>query len=136
MTTGRAALGADWSVAKGSLLPVDGMGKFSQRGLPPVLAELGVVVLTEVVDRSVQEKGLWKVQAHSETTRVHGDLQERFRSGRAVLEPAQQLRCPREVLCHTPVATGPAEGIRQEPVTIPGEGGSCAHSPGVEGFWD
>ncbi|WP_328981109.1 hypothetical protein OG258_54950 [Streptomyces mirabilis] len=112
------------------------MGKFSQCGLYPVLAELGMVVLTEVVDRGIHEEGLWKVQPHSETTRVHGDLQDRSRRGRTVLEPAQQLRRPREVLCHTPITASPAEGISQETVSIPSKSGRCPQSPLVEGFWD
>ncbi|MCX4920231.1 hypothetical protein [Streptomyces sp. NBC_00687] len=112
------------------------VGEFSDRSLGPVLIEVGIVVLGEVVDRGIDKEGLWKVQTHSKATGIHSDFQDGPRGGGAMFKAAQQFWCTCEVLRYASVATRPSKGVGQESVAIPCKCGSRTQSSLVENFGD
>ncbi len=118
---GRATRGAYLRTTQGGLFPVHGTGKVSERGLRPVLGELVVVVIGEVVGGGVDEEGLREVESDSETAGVHRGLEQSSDRRGAVFVAAQELRGAGEVLCDPSMGVRSREGIRDQPVTVPGE---------------
>ena len=83
-----------------------GEGLFS-----PVLGELVVVVVGQVVDGGIDQERLGQVQAHPEAAGVHGRLQHRPGRRGAVLVAAQQFGCAGQVPGHPPIGVGAGEGV-------------------------
>ncbi len=108
---GRSSSGPGRGVAQGGLFAVDQLGEFSEGLLDPVLGELVVFSVIEIVGGSVGEKCLRQVEANAQAARVHRRLQHSSgRRGRPFVA-VEQLGGTGQVLSHSPVGVGAGEGI-------------------------
>lgn len=130
---GWVALGTGAGTTERCLFAVDRASEFGKCGLDPVLAQLVIVMIGEVVDRCVGEERLRKVKAHSEAARVHSCLQYCLGWRRAEFVAAKQFRSPGQVLRYPSIASGPGEGVRQRLIAAPCQSSCLAQRFLVEG---
>ncbi|MEU8033996.1 hypothetical protein AB0C13_36265 [Streptomyces sp. NPDC049099] len=113
---------------------MDRFGEFGECCFCPVVGELVVVRLAEVVGGGVGEEGLWEIEADAEAARVHRCFQQRFGRRACVLVAGEELGGAGKVLGDASVGVGSGEGVGQQSVTGLGEGGRRGQGRGVEGI--
>ncbi|MET9127002.1 helix-turn-helix domain-containing protein [Streptomyces sp. NPDC004528] len=131
--TGRASCGPGGGAAQGCLFAVDLFGEFGVGLLGPVVAELVVVVITEIVGGGVGEECLWEVEAHAEAAGVHRHLQQCAGGGLAGLfVAAQEFGGSGQILRDPTGVLAAGEGVGQQTITLRGQGHRGGQRRGVE----
>ncbi|MFF7127208.1 hypothetical protein [Streptomyces sp. NPDC008240] len=115
---------------------MDRFGEFGEGGFGPVVGELVVVALAEVVGGGVGEEGLREVEADAEAAGVHRRFQQRFGGRACVLVAGEEFGGTGQVLGDPPVGVGAGEGVGQQPVTALGESSRCGLGRSVKGIRD
>lgn len=115
---------------------MDGAGQLGEGGLRPVVAEIPVVAVTQVVGRGVDQECLRQVQPRAKAAGVHRGLRDGPGGRRAVFVAAQEFGGTGQVLCHLPVDACPGEGVGQQLIAVLGQYGCGPQRLRVEAVGD
>ncbi|MFF8029016.1 transposase [Streptomyces sp. NPDC007896] len=99
------------SAAQGGLFAVDGEGESGEGGFGPVISELVVVVVGEVVGGGIDEERLREVESDAEAAGVHRGLQKGSDGRCPLFVAAHQFGRASEVLGDPSVGVGAGEGV-------------------------
>ncbi|MFF0831610.1 hypothetical protein ACFYWF_01365 [Streptomyces sp. NPDC003344] len=104
---------------------MDEVSEFGKGCFRPVVGEIVVVGVAEVVDSGICKKRLRQVQSDAEAAGIHRNFQHRPSRRRAEFVSLQQLGYAGQVLSYLPVGGSPSEGVGQMPVSVLCQGGRC-----------
>ncbi|MEU8030669.1 hypothetical protein AB0C13_18795 [Streptomyces sp. NPDC049099] len=119
------------------MLAVDLLGEFGVGLFGPVVAELVVVVIAEVVGGGVGQEGLGEVEADAESAGVHRRFQQCAGGGLAGLfVAAQEFGGSGQVLSDPAALPVAGEGVGQQSVALLGKSRRGGQGLGVERVGD
>ncbi|MFM9500263.1 hypothetical protein ACKI1Q_42655, partial [Streptomyces galilaeus] len=115
---------------------MDGFGESGVGLFGPVVGELVVVAIGEVVRGGVSEEGLGEVEADAEAACVHRCFLHCFGGRAGVPVAVEEFGRSGQIVGHPPVGSGPGESVVQQSVAVLGKGGGRGQGLGVEGVRD